>query len=406
MSSITNTAVEKGMDTEFFESFLRIKEISQKMTNLNQMVEPKTETSIVNFVMETDYVILTGRSNIKLANDIGTLLEKKVECCVSQFSSTESRVQIKQRVNGKNIVIIQTGSNANNCSVNDHLMDTLLIMDACRRSECNKIYLILALYPYSRQDKKTSRAPISARVVGKMIDMYSATVLTLDLHSSQIQGFIDRNFHNFYGTKIFTKALSSIIKDICERTGRDKNQFVLVSPDYGGAARVNEYAKNLKLQHVAMCKLRDNSKPNMVEKSTIPMMENKLDNRTAIVIDDMGDTMGTIISCCNNLKNEYNMNNAIIVLTHGIFSGPAIKRINECDFISKVIVTDTLPQELNKRFSDKIQVVTSASLFAKAIQLITNPLGKGASSMFKSTSMSDLTILEDKEYEDLFDQVA
>ena len=336
----------------------------------------------------TDYVILTGRSNVKLAKDIAKILGKSVECCVSQFANTESRVQIKQRVNEKDIVIVQSGAATDGRSVNDHLMDTLLIMDTCRRAECNKIYLILALYPYARQDKKVSRSPISARVVGKMIDMYDARVLTLDLHSGQSQGFIDRVFHNFYGTKIFT----NVIRDMIESSDISKSDYILVSPDYGGSARVGEYAKVLKLKHIALCKLRDNSKPNAIEKTTIPMMSESLAGKTAIIIDDMGDTMGTMISCCKNLEKEYHMKSAIIVLTHGIFSGPAITRLNNCSFVSKVMVTDTLPQVDNLSKCSKLSVVTAAPLFAKAINLITNPDSKGASSLFHSTSSVKLNI--------------
>ena len=339
----------------------------------------------------TDYVMLTGRSNIKLANDIGKILGKSVECCVSQFANTESRVQIKQRVNGKDVFIVQTGAATDGRSVNDHLMDTLLIMDTCRRAECNKIYLILALYPYSRQDKKVSRSPISARVVGKIIDLYDARVLTLDLHSGQSQGFIDRVFHNFYGTKIFTSALKSLIIN----SDLHDSDYILVSPDYGGSARVDEYAKVLKLKHIALCKLRDNSKPNTIEKTTIPMMSGSLYGKTAIIIDDMGDTMGTMISCCKSLKDEYNMRDAIIVLTHGIFSGPAISRINECSFITKIMVTDTLPQEENLAKCSKLEVITAAPLFAKAINLIIDPDSKGVSSLFHNTSITKKPLVMD-----------
>ncbi len=324
-------------------------------------------------ISDQNYVILTGRSNFKLAEDIGKILGQNVEKCVSEFANSESRINIDTRVSRKDIVIIQSGSSADGRSVNDHLMDTFLIMDACRRAECNKIFLILAIYPYSRQDKKISRSPISARLVGRIISLFDATVLTLDLHSSQTQGFIDRNFHNFYGTQIFSPTLMGLC---------DKN-CVLVSPDYGGSTRVGEYAKLLKLKHIALCKLRDNSKPNSVESTTIPRMNGSLEGKTAIIIDDMGDTMGTIVSCCNSLQKKYNMKDAIVILTHGIFSHPAIKRINDCDFIKKIIVSDTLPQENNMTLCSKLEVVSAASLFAKAVKLITNPQSKGASSLFE-----------------------
>ncbi len=346
-----------------------------------------------------NYLILTGDSNKSLAEDIGILLDKEIDYCVSSFANTESRVQIKERVNGKDVIIVQTGSCASGKSVNDHFMDTLLIMDACRRSDCNRIYLILALYPYARQDKKTSRSPISARVVGKMISQYDATVLTIDLHSSQAQGFIDRNFHNFYGTQIFT----DIIKKEIQSSESPQDEFILVSPDYGGAARVNAYGAALKIPHVSMCKIRDNSKPGKIEKTTIPILDYDLQNRRAFIIDDMADTMGTMVSCCNNLQKNYGIKEVTIIVTHGVFSGPAIDRINKTQIIKKIIVTDTVPQEEHKKLCPKLEVVSVSPLFAKAITIIRDTKSKiGISSLFRVESSSKLSDISE---ESLFDAI-
>lgn len=298
----------------------------------------------------------------------------------SSFSNTETRVQIDQNIRGKTIVIVATGSfssgdqSSSSMSVNDSLMEALLLGDACRRSGVKETFLVLAYCPYSRQDKKDSpRVPISGKVVMDMIASVGINrVITLDLHAGQMQGFTNIPFDNLYAINLFIDYFKKL-------KGLLSGKYVLISPDNGGAKRISAYASKLNLNYAIMDKRRDYTKPNVVHKTTLICNED-IEGKTGIVIDDMMDTMGTMTSASESLQ-EAGLKSVIVVATHGIFSGKAMERINNCSFIEKVLVTDTLPQDENKQICKKLETISISNLISEALWRIDT--GRSLHDLFK-----------------------
>lgn len=369
--------------------------------------------------------VLSGSSHPELANSIAKILTSQtpqplqyvnltignasvetnylVPMTVDRFSNGEVRVDINQSVRGKDLFVVQTGSSSSTQSVNDVIMETMVIIDACRRSDAKSVTLIMAHYPYSRQDKKDRpRAPISAKVVATMLERVAKIdrLIVMDLHASQIQGFFDRTpVDNLYAMDLLIEHLRSKVLILASPTSdtdtatttessASNDKYVLVSPDAGGAKRVFAYGKKLSLPTVIMHKQRDHSQKSHIESTLLIGDHDCVRDKVCIVIDDMVDTLGTVVQACDSLVNQGGAKSCIIVATHGVLSGPAIERLNACDHISQLIVTDTIPQisgdsqglTTTSIKSSKIRVVETASLFARAISAIVN--GGSISALF------------------------
>jgi len=325
--------------------------------------------------------LLAGNSNKPLANAISRELGIKLtDCVVEKFPNTEIRVEINENVRGCIMFIIQSGgsNNIEGDSINDYIMETLLLIDACKRSGANKVNVFFALLPYSRSDKKDkSRVPIAGALISRILESAGADrIICMDLHASQIQGFTTLPFDNLYAINLHIKNLKSALFDQMSNEHINEN-YVLVSLDVGGSKRVKEYAKRLNMNYALMDKQRDYSKPGTVLKS---VLVGDVKNKTAICIDDMCDTCGTMVAGINDLKS-HGAKDAIVVVTHGIFSGIAIARINECDFVKEVRVIDTLDQTENIRKCNKITVVGSSWLFAQVIKRLVD--GDSISELFE-----------------------
>lgn len=332
-----------------------------------------------------DICIFSGNSNPKLAKDICERLGVPLgEAKMEYFANTEARPVVKTSVRCKHVFIVQTGSSVilddgRKLSVNDILMEMLLLTDACKRSGCRNVTLLMPCYAYARQDKKDSpRAAISARLVSNMIMSTQAVkrLVCVELHNACIQGFFNISVDNLYTIDLVVDYLKKIIfpkeiEDWLKSHPNDsydfKKQFVVVAPDEGAFKRSSVFADKLKLPFLGMSKTRDYSQRNKVAKNTLLGDKELLQNRTALILDDMLDTGGTIIKTVQVLKDE-GVNDVIVCVTHGILSNPAIERINNCNTIKYLVVSDSLDQSKNYQQCPKLRVFTLADLYAEVVK--------------------------------------
>ncbi len=328
--------------------------------------------------------LISGRSHVELSKMIASNLNLQLtKCTLDDFANGEIKVEINEPVRNFDVYIIQTGLTDDTHSINDYIIELFSIINACKLSSAKSVSVILPCYPYARSDKKDgSRVPINAAMITNILEGLGVNrIISLDLHSGQIQGFARIPFDNLYGIKILANSLNETIfknKDNYKDSDQLNSEFILVSPDEGGSKRVEAYAKRLGMKFVTMHKQRDYSKKSTVV-SSILIGEQVLLNKTAIIIDDIIDTMGTMISASQELKN-HGIKDVIIVATHGVFSEPAITRINECDSIKQIIVTNSINQTANLKKTQKLVVVDTSDLFADTIRRLVH--GHSISELF------------------------
>jgi ribose-phosphate pyrophosphokinase len=303
--------------------------------------------------MYGDMTLLTGNSNRALAARISEALGVPLgDARVSRFSDGEIRVEIHENVRGRDVFIVQS-----TCAPsNDHLMELLIMADACKRASAGRITAVIPYFGYARQDRKVqARAPITAKLIADLIHAAGIErVLTMDLHAGQIQGFFNLPVDNLYAQPLLYRHLEA------ELAGKPS---VMVSPDAGGVERARSYAKRLDTTLAIIDKRR--SKPNEAEVSHII---GDVRERTAVLIDDMIDTAGTLAKGGQAVAGA-GAASVMAVATHAVLSGPAVERIAGSVF-DKVIVTDTIPLSSEAQACGKIQQVSVAPLFANAIQAI------------------------------------
>ena len=312
-------------------------------------------------------LLISGNSNIDLSNKISKSLNQPlVNCCLDKFKNGETRIEIKDSIRGKDIVIIQSGY-SNSKDINDIVMETALLIDACRRSMAKNITLVMPFYPYARQDRKdSSRAPISAAFIANMLELAGINrIVCNDLHSSQIQGFFRCPVDNLYTIKLIYKRLNVLYK-----INDNRSKFVLISPDAGAVKRTLKFAKIMGLKTLIMHKERDYSNPGIVSK-TILICDGVDDfsDKVGIITDDMIDSGGTFIKACESLINK-GFKEIIGVITHGLFTGKAIENIEKSDYVKKIIVTNTICQNENIKKCSKLEVVDISSQLSEAIKII------------------------------------
>lgn len=301
------------------------------------------------------FILLAGTANLKLARNVAKILKKNLDEPISIFSDGEIRVRIGPNMRRRHVFIIQPTSKP----VNDNFMQLILMIDAAKRASATEVTAVVPYFGYSRQDRKEmARVPISASVVANMIRNAGADrIFTIDLHSEQQSGFIKAPWDNVYASYSLIPAIKSKkLKDI-----------VVASPDKGGMTRATGYAKLLKAANgVALVyKERDIAVNN---KSEALAMIGDVKGKDVLLVDDIIDTAGTIVSAANYLK-KCGARSVRAAATHGIFSEPAIKRIEQ-SAMDEVIVTDTvaIPQHIQK--NKRITVVSVAPLVAAAIERI------------------------------------
>jgi ribose-phosphate pyrophosphokinase len=283
------------------------------------------------------------------------------------FGNREINTFPNESVREKNVFIVSSGSNINQ-SINDNLIGTLGMIRACRDASSNYITLVCPYFSYSRSDKKDkSRTPIMCKLVCDFIKTAGANrVISIDLHAAQIQGFFDGPFDNLYATSYL---LNEIIAN-------HHDKFVVVTPDAGGIKRIQDWAGRLKCPYTFLTKSRDHSQVSLITKHEL-VHQLDFSDSCVLLVDDIGDTLGTLVSAAKILKQK-GAKNVIAAVTHGIFSGNAFDKLEE-EWIDCIYTTNSLPQFANIEKSTKIKVVDISRLFADAILCCIN-----------STSMSAL----------------
>lgn len=313
--------------------------------------------------------IINGPSNINLGCDIlKELGMDSVQCELGFFADKSPRVEIKENIRDVHMFIIQTGTNDEKYSMNDYSEQLLAIIDACKRSGTKSITAIIPHYPNARSDKRDApRVPIMAKATTQKFEEAGADrIIMIDLHSGQIQGFGNKPIDNLYAKPLFINYINNnFFKNMTIQ--EINNKYIFVSPDTGGYKRVHAYSEITKINNITMHKERNYTVPNQVFKSILVGQHSDITGKKCFVLDDMIDTAGTLISGTKELA-ENGAIEIIPIATHGLFSGSAIDKINECSFINELIVTNTLPQENNiKKCIKKIHVVNIAPLLAYTI---------------------------------------
>ncbi|CAF1045346.1 unnamed protein product [Didymodactylos carnosus] len=292
----------------------------------------------------------------RLGLEPGRVITKK-------FSNRETSVEINESVRGEDVFIVQSGCG----EINDNLMELLIMINACKIASASRVTAVIPCFPYARQDRKDkSRAPISAKLVANMLSVSGADhIITMDLHASQIQGFFDIPVDNLFAEPAVIRWISLHIQDY-------KNA-VIVSPDAGGAKRVTSIADRLNIDFALIHKERKRA-----SEIDSMVLVGDVKNRIAILVDDMADTCGTFECASQKLLNA-GASKIYAICSHGIFSGPAISRINNSPF-EAVVVTNTIPQDENMKNSNKVQVIDVSMMFSEAIRRTHN--GESVSYLF------------------------
>ncbi|MBP8644991.1 MAG: ribose-phosphate pyrophosphokinase [Syntrophobacteraceae bacterium] len=298
--------------------------------------------------------LFAGNSNLELAQQICSNLEIPLgRALVTTFSDGETRIEIQENVRGADIFVVQSGAHP----VNDHLMELLVMIDAMKRASARRVTAVIPYYSYARQDRKNKpRVPITARLVADLITRAGAhRILTMDLHAGQIQGFFDIPVDNLYASPI-------LLPYIREHFNHD---LVIVSPDAGGVPRARAYARRLQ----AGLALIDKRRSDVNEAEALNII-GEVAGKTAVVLDDMVDTAGTLVEATRSLM-EKGAREVHACVTHAVLSGPAVQRIEESS-LKSLVVTDTLPLRPQAAHCRKIAVVPSCRLFSAAVRNIHN----------------------------------
>jgi ribose-phosphate pyrophosphokinase len=306
--------------------------------------------------------IFTGSSNPALAQEIVEYLKTDLgRCVLKRFSDGEIRFYIDENVRGEDIFIIQSGSS----DANSHLMELFLMIDAFKRSSAGRITAVIPYFPYARQDwKDKPRVPISARLVSDLIEKAGANrILTMDLHSPQIQGFFSIPVDNLMASPVLANHIKTLkLADV-----------TVVSPDAGGVGRARIFAKRLDAPLAIIDKRRP--APNVAE---VLHVIGEVAGRNVVIFDDMVDTAGTLTESARALS-EQKAKRIFSAATHAVLSGPAVDRIGQSK-LEKIFVTNTIPLTDKAAASGRFAVLSVAELFGEAIRRINE--GSSVSSLF------------------------
>ncbi len=309
--------------------------------------------------------IFSGTSNPSFAESVAFYTNNKLgNLKISRFADGEIFVEIEDNIRGSNVFVIQSTCRP----VNENYMELFLILDALKRASASEITLVMPYYGYSRQDRKSApRVPISAKCMADMCSVAGAhRLLVMDLHAAQIQGFFNMPVDNLFASPTLAEAWLA----------EHKNQEVtIVSPDAGGMERARYFAKKIKGSNIAMIDKRRVG----TNKAKAMHLVGEVKGKTAIILDDMIDTGGTLCEASLKLL-ECGAKEVMAIATHPVFSGPAIEYIEKSP-IKKVLVTNTIPLSKEALNCKKIQSVSIAPLVAEAIKRISNK--SSISTLFK-----------------------
>ena len=301
-------------------------------------------------------VLFSGNGNRSLSEAISKKLSLKLgDSKVERFSDGEISVKIEENVRGMDVFLIQPTSPP----AHENLMELVIMVDALKRSSASRITAVIPYYGYARQDRRvrSERVPISAKVVADILERSGIDrVLTVELHSEQIQGFFDIPVDNVYGTRIIH---DDIIK-------QKLNDILIVSPDVGGVVRSRALAKVLDLSDLAIIdKRRDED-----NQSEVMNVIGEVKGKDCVLVDDMVDSAGTLCNASKALK-ERGARKVYAYIVHPVLSGDAIKKINKSK-LDQLVVTDTIPLSDSAKACKKIRVISLAPTLAEAIRRVNN----------------------------------
>tara|TARA_B100001029_G_scaffold65279_1_gene52876 strand:- start:1337 stop:2293 length:957 start_codon:yes stop_codon:yes gene_type:complete len=303
---------------------------------------------------KNNLVIFTGNSNPSLAERIVKKLKRNLgKATVAKFSDLEMNIKIEENVRGKDVFIIQSTCNP----ANDNLIELIIMIDALRRASASRITAVMPYFGYARQDRRvrSERVPISAKLVADMLQSAGANrVLTIELHSDQIQGFFNIPVDNVYGTSVIYKHITK---------SKYKNQMV-VSPDVGGVVRARALAKFLNDAELAIIDKRREKE----NQSQVMNVIGDVKDKTCILVDDIIDTAGTICNAAQALKNS-GAKKIVCYATHAVLSGPALKNLKQSR-LDELIVTDTIPLSEEAKKLKKIKIISMDQTLADSINRV------------------------------------
>ncbi len=295
--------------------------------------------------------VFTGNAHPEIAREICNYLDMPLSGAeVKKFSDGEISVEIGENVRGTDVFVIQP-----TCTpVNDNLMELVIMVDALRRASARRITAVLPYYGYARQDRKTRpRVPITAKAVAEMLmAVGTRRVLCMDLHAGQIQGFFNIPVDHLYSSPVMLQHIRRNFEDV-----------VMVSPDAGGVERTRAFAKRLNADLAIIDKRRE--RPN--ESKAMNVIGN-VSGKTAVLLDDMVDTAGTLCGAAARLK-EQGAKEVHACCSHAVLSGPAIERINDSE-IRSLVVTNSIPLGEKGDKCDRITVLSVGELLGEAISRI------------------------------------
>jgi len=313
--------------------------------------------------MKRERKIFSGRSNPELAKKIADSADCQLgDISIKTFSDGEIWVKYEENVRGQDVFIVQSTNGPS-----ENIIELALMTDAAVRASASTVNIIMPYFGYGRQDRKDQpRVPISSRV---MIDIFTSMgadrIVTMDLHSTQIQGFAKIPFDHLYSRMVLMKAISDL--------GLDPKRSVVLAPDVGSAAISQAYAKRLKMHFALIDKRR--FAPNQAK---VSHLIGELDNMDVLIIDDMIDTAGTTVGAANAAM-EKGAKSVTAIATHGVLSGPATERLKSAP-IKNLVVTDTI-QIPEEKILSNMKIITVADVFGAAINRIHN--GESVSALFE-----------------------
>ena len=298
--------------------------------------------------------VFTGSANPQLAQDIARYLQVPLgRAHVGRFSDGEVTVEIMENVRGRDVFVLQPTSPP----ANDHIMELLVMVDACRRASAGRITAVIPYFGYARQDRRprATRVSITAKVVANMLAGAGVhRLLTVDLHADQIQGFFDIPVDNVYASPV-------LLGDVWRQK---YDNLVVVSPDVGGVVRARAIAKRLDDADLAII---DKRRPRANESEVMNII-GEVEGKSCVLVDDLVDTAGTLCHAAKALK-DVGAKRVVAYITHPVLSGPAIERI-EASVLDELVVTDTIPLHDNARACGRIRQLSVAGLLAETMRRI------------------------------------
>jgi ribose-phosphate pyrophosphokinase len=311
----------------------------------------------VELVTKKRLTIVSGRVNRELAEEVAERLGQGLgPVQIAEFANGELHCKYGESIRGADLFIFGSHSSNAELSVNDAIMEHMILVDAAKRASAKRITVVAPFYGYGRQDRKAEgREPITAKLLANMFEVAGAKrIVSVDLHSGQIQGFFDGPVDHLTAMPVLVDWMAENLPD----------DLVVVSPDAGRVKVAERYANQLHADLAIVHKRRVKGAKNKVEAKEVV---GEVEGRTCVLIDDMIDTAGTIVAAADQLT-ERGAAAVYCAATHGVFSGPAIDRLKNST-IEKVVITNTLPLPPEKRI-DKIEVLSAAGIIADAIDAV------------------------------------